>query len=278
MIGYLPAVLAAQRDFVGGNALYNAVFIRADHDAGVDSGFILHTRADDRRFGDEQRHRLLLHVRAHQRARVVVVFKEGDHRGRDRHHHFGRNVHKVGAGRLDLDYLGARARGDALFNEAVFLVERLVCLRDDIVILHIGGHVHDLVGDHACFVIDAAIGRFDEAVIVYARVGGKIRDKPDVRAFRRFDRTHTPVVGIVHVAHLKAGAVAAQTAGAERRQAALVSQLGKRVVLVHELRQRRASEEFAYRGEDRAYVDKLFGRDGLVFLDRHALLDDLVHA
>jgi len=51
----------------------------------------------------------------------------------------------------------------------------------------------------------------------------------------------------VHVAHLEAGALAREAARAERRQAALVGDLGERIGLVHELRQLRRAEEFAHR-------------------------------
>jgi hypothetical protein len=51
----------------------------------------------------------------------------------------------------------------------------------------------------------------------------------------------------VHVAHLVAGALAAQTTGAECRQAALVRQAGDRVGLVHELAELGGSEELLQR-------------------------------
>ena len=47
-------------------------------------------------------------------------------------------------------------------------------------------------------------------------------DQADVRAFRRLDRADPAVVGRMHVADLEARALARQTAGPERREAALV--------------------------------------------------------
>ena len=44
----------------------------------------LHAGAHERRVGADQRHRLALHVRAHQRAVGVVVLKERDQRRGDR--------------------------------------------------------------------------------------------------------------------------------------------------------------------------------------------------
>ena len=84
---------------------------------------------------------------------------------------------------------------------------------------------------------DLAVRRLDEAEVVDPRVGRERRDQADVRAFRRLDRTDAAVVRRVHVAHLEAGALARETARAERREAALVRDLGERVRLVHELRE-----------------------------------------
>ena len=51
----------------------------------------------------------------------------------------------------------------------------------------------DLVGDPA--VLDLAVGRLDEAVLVDAGVGRERRDEADVRTFRRLDRADAAVVG-----------------------------------------------------------------------------------
>ncbi len=80
------------------------------------------------------------------------------------------------------------------------------------------------------------------------------------------------------VAHLEAGALAGETAGAKRRQTALVGDLGERVRLVHELRQLRGAEELAHRRGCRLRVDQVLRHDR-VDLDRaHALLDRSLHA
>ena len=54
-----------------------------DHLAGVARGARLHAGADDRGLGLEKRHRLALHVRAHQGAVGVVMLQERDQRRRD---------------------------------------------------------------------------------------------------------------------------------------------------------------------------------------------------
>ncbi len=62
---------------------------RSDHHAAVAGHVHLQTGGDDRRLGNQQRHRLALHVRAHQRAVGVVVLEERDQPGRNAHHLLG---------------------------------------------------------------------------------------------------------------------------------------------------------------------------------------------
>ena len=104
----------------------------------------------------------------------------------------------------------------------------------------------DLVGDDA--VLDHPVGGGDEAVLGDLGVGGeRADDQADVRALRRLDRAHAPVVGGVHVADLDRGALAGEAAGAERREPAPVGEPRQRVGLVHELRELRGAEELLQR-------------------------------
>ena len=124
----------------------------------------------------------------------------------------------------------------------------------------------------------AAVRRLDEAVAVDDAVRRERADQADVRAFRRLDRADAAVVAVVHVAHVEAGAVARETAGTQRREPALVRQLGQRVRLVHELRELRAAEELLHRRDDRADVDQRARRRLVRVDDRHALAHDALHA
>ena len=262
-------------DLVRRDAFDHAALVR-DHDrARVERRLVLHTGRDDRRLGGHQRHRLLLHVGAHQRTGVIVVFKEGDHRRGDRDQHLGRGVHITDLLGFDLDDLGLVAGDDAGVDEMSVLGQRLVRLRDDITVLDVGGHVLDLLRHDA--VLDLAVGRLEESVLVDAGVGGKIGDQTDVRTFRRFDRAHSPVLGVMHVADVEGGAVTGKTAGTERRETPFVRQFGERVVLIHELRERRRAEELADRRRHRAGVDERLRGHLLAVVHRHPLLDVLLH-
>ena len=80
-------------DALGVDVDDGAVVAREDDVAGVDRGAELEPGADDRRLRDHQRHGLLLHVRAHERAVRVVVLEERDERRRDRDDLRRRDVH-----------------------------------------------------------------------------------------------------------------------------------------------------------------------------------------
>ena len=128
----------------------------------------------------------------------------------------------------------------------------------------------DLVGDLA--VVDLAVRRFHEAVLVGARKQRERIDQADVRAFRRLDRADAAIVRRMHVAHLEAGALARQAAGSQGRDAALVGDLRQRIGLVHELRQLAGSEELLDRRRNRLGVDQVVRHQVVRFRLRQALL------
>ncbi len=77
------------------DGIHETAALRDDRDTRVDSDRTLHTRADERHFGTQGRHRLALHVRAHERAVRVVVLEERDERGRNRHDLLRAHIHVV---------------------------------------------------------------------------------------------------------------------------------------------------------------------------------------
>src|SRR5919112_4087611 len=84
-------------------------------------------------------------------------------------------------------------------------------------------------------------------------------------------------MAVVDVADVESGPLARQATRAEGREAALRGELGKRVRLVHELRQLAAAEELLHRGDDRPDVDERVRGRLVDLLDRHPLADDPLH-
>ena len=87
---------------------------RHDHGARVARGDVLHAGADIRRRGAQQRHRLALHVRSHQRAVRVVVLEERHQRGGDRDQLLRRDVDEVDLVARRQDEVAGLARVDAV--------------------------------------------------------------------------------------------------------------------------------------------------------------------
>ena len=227
----------------------------------------------------------------------VVVLEERNQRRGDRDDLLWRNVHELDfVGRHERN-LGGRTEEHVLLElqaqtfegrglrratdehlqvgEVAAIVELGVGLGDDVFLFLVGREIADGLGDLT--VLDDAIGRLDETELVHPGEAGQTTDQTDVGTFGRLDRTHTPVVAEVHVAHLETGALTAQTAWAQRRQAAAMGQTRKRVHLVHELRQLRGPEELFDRGNNGADVDQRLRRDRLDVLGGHALADHPLH-
>ena len=274
----VPRALALDDDLLGVDVDHRPV-APGHHDvAGVDGRAVLEPGADERRLRDHQRHGLLLHVRAHQRAVCVVVLEERDQRRRDRDDLRRRDVHVVDiGGTRDHGLARSRAAEHLVEDELARLgVDRLRRLRDRELRLLRGVEVDDLVRHLG--VLHDPVRRLDEAELGHRRERGERADEADVRALRRLDRAHAPVVGRVDVAHLDRRALAGQPARAERAQAAAVREAGERVRLVHELRELRGAEELLQRRHDRPDVDDRLRRDRVDVLRRHPLADDPLHA
>ena len=180
---------------------------------------MLQAGGDQRRLGDQQRHGLALHVRAHQRAVGVVVFEEGDQSGRDADHLRRRHVDvlHLGAGnQLEV----AVVAGDDRVADQPAVLNHGVGRGDDRLLLLVGPEPLGRVGQLA--VLEFLVRRDEESVFVDAGVNGQAGDQADVRAFRGFDRADPAVVRIVDVADLEAGPLAVQAAGAQGRKPPLV--------------------------------------------------------
>ena len=244
--------------------------------AGVDGGAALDAGTDHRRIGDEQGHRLALHVRAHQRPVGVVVLEERDHRRGHRPDLLRRDVDEIDLPGPDGDVLtGLGAAEDLVAGEVPVVIDRRVRLGDDLLLLLVGVDADHLAGELA--VLHHPVGGGDEAVLGDLRVGGQRADETDVRTLGGLDRAHAAIVGRVDVADLDRRPLAGEPAGAERGQPPAMGEPAQRVRLVHELRQLGASEELLERRHDRTDVDDRLWGDGVGILGGEALADDALH-
>ena len=275
-LGRVGLAGGAHDDTGGVHLIDDAGAAGGDRRARIARDHAFHAGADERRFGANQRHRLALHVGAHQRAVGVVVLQERNERRGHRNELLRRHVHEVDLVARHQMHVAGVAAHDQVFGEAAAAVDLRVRLRDRVAAFFHRREIDHLVGDAA--VLHLAIGRLDEAVFVHPRIGRERIDQTDIRAFRRLDRADAAVMRRMHVAHLEAGALARQTARAERRETPLVGDLRQRIGLVHELRELRGAEELAHRGSRRLRIDQVLRHDGVDIDRRHALLDRALHA
>ncbi len=278
------AIVAGHADRLGGDVAHHAVAPSPNRSTRVNGGAGFVTRTHHRGVAAKTRHRLALHVRAHEGTVRVVVLKERDERGRHADDLHRRNVHVVHAesrhrrvlrtGKL---LVAARAsHRHEVGHDAAIAVQRGVRRGDTSGEVFTGRQVHHFVRHHA--IHHAAVGGADEAEFVHATVGGQLADETDVRTFRRFNRADASVVRTVHVAHFQLGAGALQTAGAEARETTLVRQLAQRVRLVHERAQLVAAEERLDAGAHRLDRQDDAGQQVVLVGAGHAFAGDLFHA
>src|SRR5208283_4111629 len=204
----------ADDDALGIDLIDDAVALAEDHGAGIARGDAFHAGADEGGFATNQRHGLALHVGTHQGAVGVVVLQERNQAGGDGNELLRRNVDVIDLIAMLQDEVTGLAAIDEFGGNAQPVVQGDVSLGDDILVLFPSREIeavgfindlaalqlvveffdavafHDIAGlefavagiddlhevDDAS-ALDAAIGRFDEAVIVDARKATERADK-----------------------------------------------------------------------------------------------------
>ena len=255
----VAVTVPADDDFIRSRALYHTCVLSYHTHARVNSRLCLDTRTHGRGFCGQKGHCLTLHVGTHQGAVGIVVLQEWNHGRRNGEYHLRRNVHQVNGLFLELGCLCTETSGYVIVYEVALLIQGLICLCHNEVIFLVSSQVHHLIrypwARRVRGLIHHAVGSLDETVLIYPCIGCQRVDQTDVGTFRRLDRAHTSVVGVVYISHLESGTVSGQTARAQGGETALMGQLCQRVILVHELGQLGASEELLYRCGNRLNVD-----------------------
>ena len=205
-----------------------------------------------------------------ERAVGVVVLEERDQPGRDADHLLGRDVHILDLIDGNRDEVGLVARSQGRPLELAMVVHDRVGRRQVGLALLVGPHPDDFLALLA--VVDLAVRRDEESVLIDSAVNAQRADQADVGAFRRLDRADPSVVRDVDVADLEAGSLAVQAARPQGRESPLVRELGQGIGLVHDLRQFAAAEEVLDRRADALGVDQRPGRHVVCFLQAHPLL------
>ena len=258
-------------------ALYHTSSLCNHTYTGVYRCFYFHTCSDCRSFCCKKRHCLTLHVGSHQRTVGIVILKEWDQCCRNREYHLRRHVHIIKFASLIFLCLFTITTGYILMQEVSFLIQWCIRLCYMIVVLFICCHIHNIFCNdrvHRICFVDLTIWSFNESIFVDSRISCKRVDQTDVRTFRCLDRTHSSIVRIVNVTDLKSCTVSGKTTRSKCRQTSLVSQLSKRVVLIHELRQLRRTKEFFHGCSHRLDIDQRLWRNSVLILCCHSFTNN----
>ena len=174
------------------------------------------------------------------------MFKEGYQSGRDPDHLVGCHVHVLDIGGIHEFKVCFMPGNDIPRHELrTFNLPLLVCGRirrsDKRFGFFIRTKPDNIVENLALFHFHVRSDK--ETIVVDARVNGEARDQTDVRTFRRFDRANSSVVGDVNISNFETRTFPVQTAWPERGKSSFVSELGKWIGLIHDLRQFATPEE-----------------------------------
>ena len=146
VLAFLTAILF-DHNFVGHRAGHCArlcAFVD-DHVPGIQRRTFLDAGGYQRRLRLQQRHRLALHVRSHQRPICVIVFQERDHRCRDTHHLLRRDIDHVDIFARPLVEVRAGTNRHPLRHDRAIFTKLGVGLGNDQALFHVRSEILDVV-------------------------------------------------------------------------------------------------------------------------------------
>src|SRR5574343_372522 len=191
--GQCFVIVDTDHDTTGIHIIDHATTTRHNRRTRVNRHGTFDARTDHRFFRAQARYSLTLHVGTHQGAVGVIMLEEGHQRCRNRHDLRRCHVHVLNSRcRLKQGFALVTA-GDQLIGQLAGLIDFGVGLGDDVLTFFNRRQVIDFSSNAT--IDHFTIRRFDEAIFVHAGIQCQRVDQADVRAFRRFDRAHTTVVG-----------------------------------------------------------------------------------
>ena len=259
MVHISGAIVTLDDDFIGRGTLYDTAVFCHHADAGVHRRLFFHTGSHHWRFRQHQRHGLTLHVGSHQRTVGIVILQERNHGCRHREHHLRRYVHQIDLLFLKLGSLFTETAGYIVADKVAVLIQRFVGLCHHEIVFFVGSQVYDFIGYSGILrirLVHLTVRSLHKSILIDSRIRRQRVDQTNVRTFRRFNGTHSSVMGIVNIADLEPGTVSGETAWSQCGQTSLMCQLGQRIILIHKLRQLGTSEEFLHSSRHRLNIDQ----------------------
>jgi len=197
------------------------------------AGDPLHPCANDRRLRPQERNRLALHVRSHERAVRIVILQKGISAAETETICLGEtSIYWTSSAVTSLNSPATRA--ETLGTEILPRPSTGVfaCAITKFSAVHCG-KILDHLGHFAA--LHFTVRRLNEPEIVHTRIRSQRNDKADIRTFRGLYGADPSIMGRMHITDSKPARSRVESAGAECRQPALMCDLRQRIGLVHEL-------------------------------------------
>ena len=183
------------------------------------------------------------------------MLEERNQTGRNGDHLFRRNVHIFHSIGRNLAEIATHTHHNTVVHKAVIFVELSVCLNNHKTLLFIGRQPIKMLAHFAFRHLE--IRRNNKAIFIDLSKRRKRGDQTNVGTLWCFNRADPAIVRTMYVTHFESGAVAVEATRSEGRQATLVCKLGKRIGLVHELRELTTAKEILNHGGKRLGINQL---------------------
>ena len=161
-----------------------------------------------------------------------------------------------------------------------FVIQLLIRLRNMITIFFICRHINNFIRNTRILrirFVHLPVRSLNKSIFIDSCIRCQRVNQSDVRSFRRLNRTHSSVMGIVYVTDLESGTVTGQTTRSQSRQTTFVSQLRQRVVLIHELRQLGTSKKLFHSSCHRLNINQGLSGNPLNILRCHSFAYHTLH-
>ena len=206
------------------------------------------------------------------------MLQEWNQRSCDRSNLLRRDVHQFHLVRLYDRIICIATSLNLTTDKRSIIIQRSITLSYNLILLFFGRQINDMVIVKIHFTTsNFAVRSFDKAKIIDLCIHTQRRNQTNVRSFRRFNRTQTSIVCIVHVTHLKSGTVTRQTARTQGRQTTFVSDFSQWIRLIHELRQSIRTEEGIDYRRNRFRVNQIRRGEHFIITYIHALTNGTRH-
>ena len=144
----ISILIGFDADFIAHRTFHRPGTLCDNTDTGVHGCLRFHTGSDHRSLCCQERHRLTLHVGAHECTVRIVILQERNQCRRHGEHHLRRYVHEVKHVLIIFLRFFFITTGHGVADKMSFLIQFFVCLRHMEIIFLVRSHVNHFVCHH----------------------------------------------------------------------------------------------------------------------------------